>query len=98
MFKDIKSLHFLVAILVAVFTTGWMRVHLIPWGPEYDGAHYTFWSQYIYYLLSTGQNISIDIRVIVRTRKCLRRRTRRDDVKSIVSPDFRPGDTNILES
>ena len=61
MFKDIKSLHFLVAILVAVFTTGWMRVHLIPWGPEYDGAHYTFWSQYIYYLLSTGQNISIDM-------------------------------------
>ena len=23
-------------------------VHLIPWGPEPDGAHYTFLSQYIY--------------------------------------------------
>ena len=58
MLRNIKSLHFLVAILVAVFTTGWMRVHLIPWGPEPDGAHYTFLSQYIYYLLSTGQSIS----------------------------------------
>ena len=31
---------------------------LFPWGPEPDGAHYTFLSQYIYYLLSTGQSIS----------------------------------------
>ena len=61
MLRNIKSLHFLVAILVAVFTTGWMRVHLIPWGPEYDGAHYTFLSQYIYHLLSTGQSISVDM-------------------------------------
>jgi len=61
MFSNIKSLHFLVAILVAIFTTGWVRVHLIPWGPEPDGLHYAFLSQYIYYLLSTGQNISIDV-------------------------------------
>jgi len=43
-----KVLHFLVASLVAIFTTGWMRVHLIPWGVEVDGGHYTFMAYYFY--------------------------------------------------
>tara|TARA_B100001175_G_C19475498_1_gene624106 strand:+ start:128 stop:1729 length:1602 start_codon:yes stop_codon:yes gene_type:complete len=45
---NIKVLHFLVASLVAIFTTGWMRVHLIPWGVESDGGTYTFMAYYFY--------------------------------------------------
>lgn len=43
-----KVLHLFIATLVAIFTTGWMRVHLIPFLPEMDGGHYTFIAQYIY--------------------------------------------------
>jgi len=55
---NVKSLHFLLATLVAIFTTGWMRVHLIPFGPEMDGGHYTFLAQYFYQMLP---NISSEV-------------------------------------
>ena len=45
---NVEFLHFIIATLVAIFTTGWMRVHLIPWGPEMDGGWYTFIAQYFY--------------------------------------------------
>jgi len=48
---NVKFLHFFIATLVAIFTTGWMRVHLIPWGPEMDGGSYTFLAQYFYQML-----------------------------------------------
>ena len=47
----VKFLHLFIATLVAIFTTGWMRVHLIPWGPEMDSGHYTFLAQYFYKML-----------------------------------------------
>ena len=46
---NIKFLHFFIATLVAIFATGWTRVHLIPWGPEMDGGWYTFLAQYFYH-------------------------------------------------
>jgi len=48
---NVKFLHLFIATLVAIFTTGWMRVHLIPWGPENDGGNYTFYAQYFYKIL-----------------------------------------------
>ncbi len=48
---NVKFLHVFIATLVAIFTTGWMRVHLIPWGPEMDGGSYTFLAQYFYKML-----------------------------------------------
>jgi len=52
-----KTLNTLVAILVAIFTTGYLRVHWIPFLPESDGGNYTFFAQYIYSKISSGQNI-----------------------------------------
>jgi len=54
----VKFLHLFIATLVAIFTTGWMRVHLIPWGPEMDSGHYTFLAQYFYKMLP---NISSEV-------------------------------------
>ena len=44
----------------------------------------------VYACVKFYEHITKGIRDMLRTRKCLRR-TRRDDVRSIVSPDFRPG-------
>ena len=57
----VNFLHFFIATLVAIFTTGWMRVHLIPFLPEMDGGHYTFLAQSFYHFLSVGENISSDM-------------------------------------
>ena len=44
----VNFLHFFIATLVAIFTTGWMRVHLIPFGVEQDGGNNTFVTYYFY--------------------------------------------------
>ena len=44
----VNFLHFFIATLVAIFTTGWMRVHLIPFGVERDSGAYTFLAYYFY--------------------------------------------------
>ena len=52
-----RYLSTLIAILVAVFTTGYLRVHWISFLPEPDGGLYTFYSQYFHTVLSNGENI-----------------------------------------
>jgi len=63
MISDInqKTFNTLVAILVAIFTTGYLRVHWIPFLPEPDSGHYTFYAQYIYSKISNGQNIDANL-------------------------------------
>jgi len=53
-----KTLSTLVAILVAVFTTGYLRIHWITYLPEADGGFYTFLSQYFFSTLSNGEVIA----------------------------------------
>ena len=60
MIKNIKLFHYILAIFVAIFTTGWMRVHLIPFGPEPDGGHNTFGAQWFYESLSNTGGLSSD--------------------------------------
>ena len=52
-----KTLSTLIAILVAIFTTGYLRIHWIPFLPESDGGVYTFFSQYFYTTLANGELI-----------------------------------------
>ena len=52
-----KTLSTLIAILVAIFTTGYLRIHWIPFLPESDGGLYTFFSQYFYTTLANGEVI-----------------------------------------
>jgi len=57
----VNFIHLFIATLIAIFTTGWMRIHLIPFLPEMDGGHYTFLAQSFYHSLSMGHNISSDM-------------------------------------
>ena len=57
MFNNItpsKSLQLFIAITVAILTTGFLRLQLFSGLPEGDGGFYTFGSQYIYSVLSSG--------------------------------------------
>ena len=58
MYKS-KSLQLFIAITVAIFTTGFLRLQLFSGVPESDGGFYTFCSQYIYYALTHGQDLNI---------------------------------------
>ena len=60
MFTNInhKNLSTVIAILVAIFTTGYLRIHWIPFLPESDGGLYTFFSQYFYTTLANGEVIA----------------------------------------
>ena len=61
MFKTIifsKSLHLFIAIIIAILTTGFLRLQLFSGVPEPDGGFYTFNSQYIYYALTHGQDLN----------------------------------------
>ena len=60
MFTNInqKKLSTVIAILVAILTTGYLRVHWIPFLPEPDGGLYTYYSQYFYTVLTKGEFIS----------------------------------------
>ena len=60
-----KTLSILSAILVAVFTTGYLRIHWIPFLPEADGGLYTFYSQYFYTVISKGENIGAKYPVLL---------------------------------
>lgn len=53
-----KTFSFLVAILVAVFTTGYLRIHLISFLPGLDGGQNTFHSQYFFSTLSNAELIA----------------------------------------
>jgi len=53
-----KNLSTVIAILVAILTTGYLRVHYIPFLPEPDGGLYTYYSQYFYTVLTKGEFIS----------------------------------------
>ena len=55
---NLKTLSTLIAILVAIFTTGYLRIHWIPFLPEPDGGLYTFFSQYFYTTLANGEVIA----------------------------------------
>ena len=60
MFNNIitsKSLHFFIAISVAILTTGFLRLQLFSSTPEPDGGLHTFINQYMYYLFSNGEDI-----------------------------------------
>jgi len=52
-----KSFHLFIAISVAILTTGFLRLQLFTLVPETDGGFYTFINQYIYHLLSNGENL-----------------------------------------
>ncbi len=53
-----RDLSTLIAIIVAIFTTGYLRVHWITFLPEPDSGLYTYFSQYFYTTLSNGENIA----------------------------------------
>ena len=60
MFKAInisKSLQLFIAIIIAILTTGFLRLQLFSGVPEPDGGYYTFHSQYIHYALTHGQDL-----------------------------------------
>ena len=52
-----KLLHFFIAIIVAVLTTGFLRLQLFSGFPESDGGLNTFINQYIYYALNNSQSL-----------------------------------------
>ena len=52
-----KTLSTLIAIFVAILTTGYLRIHWVSFLPETDGGIYSFYSQYFYTVLSNGENI-----------------------------------------
>jgi len=52
-----KSFHLFIAISVAILTTGFLRLQLFTGLPEADGGLHTFINQYIYHLLSNGENL-----------------------------------------
>jgi len=53
-----KTLSTLIAIFVAVFTTGYLRIHWITFLPEPDGGLYTYYAQYFFSTLSNGEVIA----------------------------------------
>ena len=59
MFTNInqKNLSTVIAILVAIFTTGYLRIHWISFLPEPDSGINAFYSQYFYSVLSRGEVI-----------------------------------------
>ena len=59
MFNKINHKHLstLIAILVAIFTTGYLRVHWISFLPEPDSGYSAFISQYFYSTLSRGESL-----------------------------------------
>ena len=52
-----KLRHFFIAIIVAVLTTGFLRLQLFSGFPESDGGLNTFINQYIYYALNNSQSL-----------------------------------------
>jgi len=52
-----KILSLLIAIIVAIFTAGYLRVHFVTFFPEPDGGFYTYLAQEIHAALSNGKNI-----------------------------------------
>jgi len=54
-----RTLHLLIPIVLAILTTGFLRLQLLTGLPEWDGGYYTFASQYIYSLLSQGKDITV---------------------------------------
>jgi len=52
-----KFLNLLIAIIVAIFTAGYLRVHFVTFFPEPDGGLYTYLVQEIHAALSNGKNI-----------------------------------------
>jgi len=53
-----KTLSNVIAIIVAIATTGFLRIHWIPFLPEADGGFYSFFSQYFYKMISNGEFIA----------------------------------------
>ena len=53
-----KTLQLFLAIIIAILTTGFLRLQLFSGVPEPDGGFYTFNSQYIYYALTHGQDLN----------------------------------------
>ena len=56
-----KFLNLLIAIILAIFVVGYLRVHFVAFYPEGDGGFYTYLSQEIHAALSNGQNIPSDM-------------------------------------
>ena len=52
-----KSFNLIIAIIVAIFTAGYLRVHFVTYFPDPDGGFYTYIAQEINAALSNGQNI-----------------------------------------
>jgi len=52
-----KTPQLCIAIIIAILTTGFLRLQLFSGVPEPDGGFYTFNSQYIYYALTNGQDL-----------------------------------------
>ena len=52
-----KTIHLLIAIIVAILTTGFIRLQLFSGLPEADGGVYTFANQYIYNALINGEDL-----------------------------------------
>ena len=50
-----KSYHLIIAVTIAILTTGFLRLQLFSGLPEIDGGLYTFLSQYFYYRLIDGE-------------------------------------------
>jgi hypothetical protein len=52
-----NTFHLLIAITVAILTTGFLRLQLLNGAPDSDGGFYTFNAQYIYNVLSNGETL-----------------------------------------
>ena len=52
-----KSFNLIIAIIVAIFTAGYLRVHFVTYFPDPDGGFYAYIAQEINAALSNGQNI-----------------------------------------
>ena len=52
-----RTLHLLIAITIAILTTGFLRLQLFSGFPESDGGTNTFINQYLYHALNNGQDL-----------------------------------------
>ena len=52
-----KTPQLCIAIIIAILTTGFLRLQLFSGVPEADGGFYTFHNQYIHYALTNGQDL-----------------------------------------
>jgi hypothetical protein len=52
-----RAFQLFIPIIVALFTTGFLRLQLFSGLPEADGGAYTFASQYIYYAISNFEDL-----------------------------------------